>query len=201
MALVLASSIPSGSAQVVDLRHRICTLFSPPSPFLVFPGAVSLRHSSALGPCHGHLIYFCLGFSDPQGRPSQFANPFELTYPDASVAVEAFREFCHSRADLSWFFRPLCGKELVFDCSHPHTCHGSVLMDLMHECFTCSRFLLILGLEGRFLLRRLLSLSFPSRLGVWPVGRSARSPCVRLSRILVGRVGQASSQQYMTSLS
>ena len=59
-------------------------------------------------------------------------------HPHASDAIGAFREFCQSRADLSWFLRPLCGKELICDCSHSELCHGSVLIDLMHACFTPS---------------------------------------------------------------
>ena len=88
MGLVLLSSIPSGSVEVVDLRNRIRALISPPAlPFLL-PGAVSLRHSSALGPCLGQSVYIGMGFSDPRGAHHRSlipSNSFILMLPSQLV--------------------------------------------------------------------------------------------------------------------
>ena len=134
MGLVLLSSVPSGSAQVVGLRHQLQAMLAcPPLPKLA-PGVITLQHSCAPGPYHGQFVYIGFGQSDPQGRPSPFANPFEFTCPLAS-RIAAFEDFMDARADLSWFLRPLCGKTLVCDCDHAHLCHGTSLIKYVHRCF------------------------------------------------------------------
>lgn len=135
MGLVLLSSVPFGAARVVELRHQMQALPGcPPLPRFA-PGAIPLQHSSAPGPYRGQFVYIGFGHTDPQGRPSPFANPFEFTAPlDSRIAL--FEEFLDARADLSWFLRPLCGKVMVCDCDHAHHCHGESLVKYVHKCFT-----------------------------------------------------------------
>ena len=135
MALVLLSSVPSGDARVVDTRHRIQAHISSPSLPSLLPGSISLHHSSAQGPFSGHRLYIGFGFTDPQSRPSCFANPFEFLQLDMDLKMQRFEHFLQSRADLSWYLRPLCGKELVCDCSHPDNCHGATLIRYVTKCF------------------------------------------------------------------
>ena len=136
MALVLFSSVPSGDARVVDIRHRIQAHISSPSLPSLLPGSISLLHSSAHGPFSGHRIYIGFGHTDPQSRPSSFANPFEFLHLDVDVKLHNFEQFLQSRADLSWYLRPLCGKEWVCDCNHPDNCHGATLIQFVSRCFT-----------------------------------------------------------------
>ena len=81
LGLVMLSSVPSGDAQVVVLRHQLQALLACPPLPRVAPGAIALQHSSASGPYHGNFVYIGFGHTDPQGRPAPFANPFEFISP------------------------------------------------------------------------------------------------------------------------
>ena len=106
MGLVLLSSVPSGSVEVVDLRNRIRALISSPALPFIFPGAVTLRHPAALGPCHGQSVYIGMGFSDPRGahhRSPIPSNSFILTLPLQLVRFVTFAN--HGPICLGFFGR------------------------------------------------------------------------------------------------
>ena len=89
MALVLSASMPSGLPTLVKVRDLIYeNLAVPPILTLICRPLPVVRHVFSPFHCYTSArLYVGFGSTDPQRRPSQWANPYKLLYSDPGFAL------------------------------------------------------------------------------------------------------------------
>ena len=118
----------SGRRAIVQARGAILGLAKHIPRAVGIPSLVSVHHVTEWRGCvSGPNIYVGQGFTDVQGRPSPWANPYYFLESDPLVATQSFTDFVRRRADRRYLLRPLFGKRLVCDCGRDGACHAEVL--------------------------------------------------------------------------
>ena len=128
MVHVLRCTMVVGVRSVVQARGSVLGLAKHLSGAMGRPSLVSVRHVRQWHDCiSGPDIYVGPGFTDVQGRPSAWANPYFFMHADPLEAVSEFKAYVKRRADRRYWLRPLFGKCLVCDCERDGACHTDVL--------------------------------------------------------------------------
>ena len=136
MAFVLLATVPSGEPEIVRLREELISRLHLPA----LKASRSLRpaviHSDRpTGQDASRLVYVGCGRNDPQGRPSQFFNPFLFFHQSEAIANDLFGSWLSVRADLEFFLQPLVGMALLCDCHRGPGCHVDILLRIFDRVF------------------------------------------------------------------
>ena len=132
MALVLLCTVPSVEPEVVQLRGILSSrLRLPPVKFSRALRPAVLHADRQVGQDAGRLIYVGGGRNDPQGRPSQFFNPFLFLSSSEAEANHLFGKWLMVRMDLEYFLHPLLGMTLLCDCCRGPGCHVHTLLRVL----------------------------------------------------------------------
>ena len=141
MALVLASSVPSGAPGIVLARAKVagCMFHQFDCRQLASAPAALSHTSTPMCSLPASHVYIGFGRIDSQDRPSLWANPYTFVCASPVSARSRFAQFLRARCDLHDYLYPLAGRTLVCDCDAGPLCHGLLLTSLVNERFSaCS---------------------------------------------------------------